>query len=311
MISKLTKHIPRSFSAANSMSVLTPDSLTSADVNRILQNPTADITLEEKPTIPESVAKKVKESIFDLNHSRVNDMYQHFLETKSIQAVNERFGVQLRDFRYGLPIPNIDPGFKNLEQLTNELNPPVPTPLENLYSALSLTADSNFDEYQLAIQRKYNFYELLGGTDDETPQSIEIFKKTSILSIPYNKLRDEKHMLAIRKTFTLNLNIPGCVEVIDPRRFFPDLRPIEEFRLTPQTPISASEMQRFEEAKDRRRNAPFELVYSREKLAALGLFLLVLCIIGVFFKLGMDAEERMIIDYRRKKLSRENSKMIN
>ena len=114
-------------------------------------------------------------------------------------------------------------------------------------------------------------------------------------------------MIQVRKTYTLNLNIPGCVEMIDARRFFTDLIPVEYFRHTPLVPISPIEMRLHEEKKVKRHLSPFEVVYSREKLVSLALFLFAVSMVGAFFKLGMDAEERMIIDYNRKKLSRLNS----
>jgi len=81
---------------------------------------------------------------------------------------------------------------------------------------------------------------------------------------------------------------------------------VEEFRHTPQIPIAASELRRFEEAKERRRQSPFQLVYTKEKLATVAMFLLAMGGLLVLFKLGMDAEERTVVDYRRKKMRRDH-----
>lgn len=306
----LAKRVRRLFSGSGALSVPTPDSISPEDALQILGQPSADFHLEPRRDTPIRPEQRPKETIFDLNFSRLQDMKQLFEETKDIELVNRRFGVQLKGFKYGLPIPNIDPGFKSIQELKDELRPPVPSALENLYGSLALTGDSSYQDYELAIQNRYHFHELLGGTDDETPDALATLAKTTELAIPLAKLKDEKLMESIRKTFTLNLNMPGCIETIDPRRFFIDLRPVEEFRHTPQIPISAAEMRRFEEAKERRRASPFTLVYTREKMVVLSMMMLAVAIMMVFFKLGMDAEERMVTDYRRKKLRRESKEPL-
>lgn len=55
-----------------------------------------------------------KKIIFDLNKTLADDMLEIFNQTGDIKAVNEKFGVQLTDFKYGLPIPNIDPKIKGV-----------------------------------------------------------------------------------------------------------------------------------------------------------------------------------------------------
>lgn len=297
--------IPKMLFSSQSM-LVSPETISINDIEKVLLNPTStDVIPFTRPQIPEKIIKKIPESIFDLNKTKLDDMYEYYLETNNIQLVNKKFGVQILEFKFGLPIPNMDPCFKNLQQLKDELNPPIPTSLENLYSSLNLTGNSSFENYEKALKQTYNFHESLGGVDDESPKAIEMFAKSCELTIPFTKLRNETHMLQIRKTYSLNLNIPGCVEVIDPRKFFPNLRPVEEFRHTPIIPISFLEMRLFEERKEKRKYSAFEIVYTKERLATLLLFFFTGFVILVFFKLAMDTEEKMIINYRRKRAERE------
>ena len=46
----------------------------------------------------------------------------------------------------------------------------------------------------------------------------------------------------IRKSRTVNFDLPGCVELENPNRFIENLRPVEDFKHTPNIPISKSEM---------------------------------------------------------------------
>ena len=46
--------------------------------------------------------------------------------------------------KYGLPIPNVDPGFKGLDQILEEERMAIMTPHENLMEVLQLDANSSY-----------------------------------------------------------------------------------------------------------------------------------------------------------------------
>lgn len=252
------------------------------------QSETTPTEIEEKPT-----------SIFDLNKSRLDDILQYFNKTNDIQKVNEKFGLNLRDIRHGLPIPNIDPGIKGLEELQNEIAVDVPTAIENLYKELNLTVDSDFESYQTAIQNRYNFSALLGEEYDEST-----IAELNRISIPVKKLKDEKLMGIVRKTYNINLNLPGCIEIEDPNRFLPYVRPIEEFRHTPLIPISDKEMKAFEERKEKRRENVLYFNASFEKFSSVALFCTTGLMIFYLFKLFLNKEEDMMVEYYKTKIER-------
>lgn len=298
------RHITRVLRSPFSQSNQVEEPLSSDLIRQILRFPTKDIVDTGSSKPPETIPQNKPESIFDLNKSRIDDMYQYFLEIGSIDAVNRKFGTAIREFRYGLPLPNIDPGFKNLEQLKEELNPTPMTAVENLYQELALDGDSSYEEYETALQRRFNFYSLLGDADENDPTALAIYEQQRELAIPISKLKNEKHMIQIRKTYEINFNMPGCVELIDPNRFIEGLRPVEEFRHTPVIPIAKEEMDRFNEKKRKRREEPFHIVYTREKIFTVFMFMATGLVIYLFFKFAMEVEENMFIDYRRTKLKR-------
>lgn len=67
--------------------------------------------------------------IFDLNKTVLDDMLELFNETKDINEVNKKYGVELKGFKFGLPIPNIDPIIKGMRELKEEIDDTPPTPL--------------------------------------------------------------------------------------------------------------------------------------------------------------------------------------
>ena len=60
-------------------------------------------------------------------------------------------------------------------------------------------------------------------------------------------------MNEIRSQRSLNLNLPGCIETEDPNRFLDNLRPIEDFKHTPQIPISETRIKQFKELQRKRK----------------------------------------------------------
>ena len=88
-----------------------PIKMTKSQISDILKNPTkikkgtsvqtTESYLPDKKTQPDT--------LFDLNKAKIDDMIHLYNQTKDIELVNKTFGVQLKSFKYGLPIPNIDP----------------------------------------------------------------------------------------------------------------------------------------------------------------------------------------------------------
>lgn len=291
--------IARSLARFSSTGIRESTRLSKEMIQQLLRQGTP--TLQEQSSTQSAVVEfeEKPSSIFDLNKSRLDDILQYFSKTGDIQMVNEKFGLSLTDIRYGLPIPNIDPGIKGLEDLQKEIAVDVPTPVENLYRELGITADTDFEGYQKAIQTRFNFSELLGEEYDE-----KLLAELNRISIPEKKLKDEKFMAVVRKTYSINLNLPGCIEIEDPNRFLPYVRPIEEFRHTPLIPISDREMKAFEERKAKRKQNMLYINASFEKFSSVALFCTTGFLIFYLFKLFLKKEEDMMVEYYKTKIER-------
>ena len=50
-------------------------------------------------------------------------MIDFYDQTKSISEVNKKFGTEIKSFKYGLPIPNMNPFIKGYDDLKEEANP--------------------------------------------------------------------------------------------------------------------------------------------------------------------------------------------
>ncbi len=145
--------------------------LSSKEISQILEKDSFQVELDpkkrKKMLETETIKPKVHDQLFDLNKSQTEDIVEYFYYVKDIEKVNQKFDVDLKDIRYGLTIPNKDPQIKGLKTLEEELNPPVPTPTENLYEILELNSDSSYEEYENLIQKRYNFASILGETETE------------------------------------------------------------------------------------------------------------------------------------------------
>ena len=129
-----------------------------------------------------------------------------------VELINKVMGLQLTDFRYGIPIPNINPGFKSIEQLAEEYRPVPKTPVENIFELLEIENDCSYETFEDRIQNKFNFSKLLG--DDtywNSDEGITLLKSELELNLPISYLHDKKYMNTIRESFELNLNMPGCL----------------------------------------------------------------------------------------------------
>lgn len=74
----------------------------------------------------------------------------------------------IREIRYGLPLPNVDPEFRGIEEISDILRPMPKTPNENLWAMVpELTGDSSYEEFELALRNRFNFEaDMYGETED-------------------------------------------------------------------------------------------------------------------------------------------------
>ena len=74
----------------------------------------------------------------------------------------------IREFRYGLPLPNVDPEFRGIEEISDLLRPLPSTPNENLWAMMpELTGDSSYEDFELALKNRFNFeVDMYGDAED-------------------------------------------------------------------------------------------------------------------------------------------------
>lgn len=246
-------------------------------------------------------------SIMDVRPSLFADVLAWHERGESLEAINAKFGLSLKGFRYGLPIPNINPGFKSLDAMLKEVEPEVPTPLENLFEVLRLDERSTFDDYQNSLQTTFNFSQLLGEQEALPPAVASSYRE---LSFPAENLANEKYMAKVRNSREINFNMPGAIELEDVNRFIPDLRPIEDFPHTPLVPIDSKATQLFEEAKRRKKERLMYFSLSKEQVGTAVILAAAFATIVALFTILVKQDEQMIIKYQRKKLARLESSKI-
>jgi hypothetical protein len=129
-----------------------------------------------------------------------------------VELINKVLGLELTDFRYGIPIPNINPGFKSIEKLAEEYRPIPKTSVENIFELLEIENDCSYETFEDRIQQKFNFSKLLG--DDtfwNSDDGVTLLKSELELNLPLSYLHDKNYMTSVRECFELNLNMPGCL----------------------------------------------------------------------------------------------------
>lgn len=151
------------------------------------------------------------DSLTDVPKSDFEEMESLF-NLGGVELINEVMGLELTDFRYGMPVPNINPGFKSIERLAEEYRPIPKTPVENLVALLDVQNDCSYEEYEDKIQGKFNFAKLLGDADFwDSPEGGELLKHELEFNVPVASLKDPKYMETVRGLYELNLNLPGCL----------------------------------------------------------------------------------------------------
>lgn len=67
----------------------------------------------------------------------------------------------IKEFKYGLPIPNIDPEIKGIKEISDQLTVLPNTPTENLYEILKIDGETSYQEFEKALASTYNFSKTL------------------------------------------------------------------------------------------------------------------------------------------------------
>lgn len=110
----------------------------------------------KKVTVPEVVKidkqglKKIDESA-TWNKIEANRSLIHQIRAGLVEMPDS-----IEKFKFGLPIPNIDPEFKGVEEITEMFDDTPPTATMNLFNALALTGDTSYQEFQSAIKARLN-----------------------------------------------------------------------------------------------------------------------------------------------------------
>lgn len=141
-------------------------------------------------------------------HQEMETLY----ELGGVELINKVMHTALEDFRFGLPVPNVNPGFKNIEQLAHEYRPLPNTPVENLMTLLEIEHDCSYEAYEGRLQERFGFAAALGDEHLwESDAGVALLKRELEVSLPIEKLKNEKYMRRLRNHFQLNLNLPGCL----------------------------------------------------------------------------------------------------
>ncbi len=122
------------------------------------------------------------------------------------------------------------------------------------------------------------------------------------LITPLGLIRNENYMSKVRKARQVNFDLPACIELEDPNRFLPNLRPVEDFPHTPLIPIAESQMNDFKERVLKRQSNKFEMSYTMDKFFSFGLMIGTISLIMYFFKQFLQRQDEMMTDFYRKKL---------
>ncbi|EGR34259.1 hypothetical protein IMG5_018840 [Ichthyophthirius multifiliis] len=151
---------------------------------------------------------------------------------------------QVKYYKYGLPIPNIDPQIKGIEEIFEKKKYEIVTPNQRLWNVLNLNENTPYEAYQMALRHKYNNeIDMYGDIEDEVSIREIQQKEYGNLVIPINFLECTEYMDRMKRNVSINFNIPGTLENEHPHKFIQNLRPLQEFRNTPLIPISEKQMQ--------------------------------------------------------------------
>lgn len=214
---------------------------------------------------------------------------------------------EFKYFKYGLTIPNLDPEFKTLTEISDEIFPKAPTTTENLFNALMIGENTTlaYDSYEDMLVQKYNFEEDMYG---------EIIPNSKVLNemvlefkediIPASKLKNGEWMSMIASWRVMNLNMPGTLENEDPNRFLPDLRPVEDFRYLPIIPINDRQINDFKRRLEIWHTKKFNFLIKKDDVFNFLVFLVAFYTCWSILAFLAEKDEEMMVDFERLKISR-------
>lgn len=186
-----------------SLSIRSPqDSISTAQENKVNQ-------IEE-------LAKQYKEreikSLYDVPHSKFEEMEQ-LHKQGGIELIKAVFpDSPIQDFRYGIPFPNIDPEFRNVEQIAEIYRPIPTTPVENLMEMLQVDKSDSYETFVSKLNSKFKFKELLSDNDYyQTEEGKELISIEIEANLPIAKLKNKKILNFLRSRYRINLNLPGTI----------------------------------------------------------------------------------------------------
>lgn len=113
---------------------------------------------------------------------------------------------------------------------------------------LKIDGQTSYDTYEKSLTDKYNHQEDMYGSIIDVSQNVEkTLERLGEAAVPMKTIEDENYMFYVRKYYSLNISLPGCIETENPNRFIRNLRPIEDFRHTPVIPVSDAEIKRWKD----------------------------------------------------------------
>ena len=139
--------------------------LSQEELDEILMKPakSPNILHKEEIEIPE-IEKDYEESIEEKLgkvRSKVVKMYTETLEKAlelrdSIPAIRPSDRPDVKYYKYDLPIPNLDPEIKGVDELLREQEELETTPTINLFNTLKLDGKSSYQTFELELDKKFH-----------------------------------------------------------------------------------------------------------------------------------------------------------
>lgn len=119
----------------------------------------------ENPAVNEDYEESI-ESKLSKARSKVVKMYTENLEQAmtlkdSVPSIRPSDRPDVKYYKYDLPIPNLDPEIKGLDELLNAEAENETTPTINLFNTLHLNAKTDYQTFELELTKKYNNGKLL------------------------------------------------------------------------------------------------------------------------------------------------------
>ena len=115
---------------------------------------------------------------------------------------------------------------------------------EKFYRELDINKETSYEGMLLKVNNSYNIDSMYGELIVEAANELpEVFATTGIAPIPVDDLQDKKLMKRLRSYYRYNRDMPANMEDVNPMKFEPNLKPIEEFRYTPVSAIPEKDLE--------------------------------------------------------------------